>query len=296
LRYVTDNDDNPHYQNLTNYVKDSSYCIPNVLGERDDNGYCTTFIKIPKSREYGTLIVATLERAARWADGSESFDDAFADLGKDIGTSIGIRMEPFWTASQAAVTNKNYFGSDIVPMYMQDEAAPDQTTAQTSIISDAISERLYDMGVEVSPMVMDYIINQYGGFYGQMLTSVTAKDANGVLGVAENIVTDKFVADPLYQSGAVSRFYDAMDNAQYFARQSQREREKLGISTASADEQYYDALGDYQKKLAALRKEERAILAKYDDTPERKDMIDKIREQINEVANAGLALWAKRGK
>lgn len=296
LRYITGNDDNPHYQNLTNYVKDSSYCIPNVLGERDDNGYCTTFIKIPKSREYGALIVATLERAARWVDGSESFDDAFADLGKDIGTSIGIRMEPFWTASQAAVTNKNYFGSDIVPMYMQDEAAPDQTTAQTSVISDAISERLYEMGVEVSPLVMDYIINQYGGFYGQLLTSATAKDANGIVGVLANIVTDKFVADPLYQSGAVSRFYDAMDNAQYFARQSQREREALGIGTESVDEQYYDALGDYKKQLAALRKDERAILSQEDDTPERKAKIDKIREQMNEVANAGLDLWAKRGK
>ena len=26
------------------------------------------------------------------------------------------------------------------------------------------------------------------------------------------------------------------------------------------------------------------------------DKIDKIKEQMNEVANAGLALWAKRGK
>lgn len=298
LRYITGNDDNPHYQNLTNYVKDSSYCIPNVLGERDDNGYCTTFIKIPKSREYGALIVATLERAARWVDGSESFDDAFADLGKDIGTSIGIRMEPIWTAAQTITTKspKNYFGSDIVPLYMQDEAAPDQTTAQTSVISDAISERLYEMGVEVSPLVMDYIINQYGGFYGQLLTSATAKDANGIAGVAANIVTDKFVVDPLYQSGAVSRFYDAMDDAQHFARQSQREREALGIGVASTDEQYYDELGKYQKQMTTLRKNERTILSQEDDTPERKEKIDKIREQINEVANAGLALWAKRGR
>ena len=145
-------------------------------------------------------------------------------------------------------------------------------------------------------MVIDYVIGQYGGFYGQLLTSATAKDASGILSVAENIVTDKFVADPLYQSGAVSRFYDVMDEAQYYAFKSERERKRLGIGAESSDEQYYEELKKYQNKLAALRKEERAILAQEDDTPARKEKIDAIRERMNEVANAGLALWAKRGK
>lgn len=295
VRYLTGNDDNPHYENLTNYVKDTYYCIPNVLGERDDNGYCTTFIKIPKSREYGTLIVATAERAARLVDGEE---DAFDDLGTDIWNSVGVGIEPFWQAAQAITTNKNYYGGDIVPAYMKNsEVAPDQTNAQTSVVSDAISERLYDLSngkIKVSPMVLDYIINQYGGFYGQFLTSATAKDSAGIGRTAANIVSDKFVADPLYSSGVVGKFYDAIDEAQDLARDSEREREQFGISLKSKDELAYETFDDYTKQIAKLRKQERELLASEKDTPARKAQIDAIREEINRVAAEGIAAWNGR--
>ena len=143
-------------------------------------------------------------------------------------------------------------------------------------------------------MLIDYVINQYGGFYGQLLTSTTAKDSGGVGGVLANTVTDKFVADPLYQSGVVSRFYDTMDEAQHLARSSERNREKFGISATSKDEAGYEMLGDYKSQISKLRKQEREIMANELDTPERKAKIDAIREQINTVAAQGIAAWNGR--
>ena len=295
IRYLFDNNDNPHYENLTEYTKDNNYLIPNVLGKRDANGYPTTFIKLPKDRQMGVLLVSTVERFARWADGEDA-ESAFADLGENIIGSFKVDPEPFWSAVRSISTNKNFFNGDIVPMYMQGEAAPDQKNAQTSVISEAISERLYDMGVEVSPMMLDYLIEQYGGsFYGQVLTSATAEDSGGLGRTVGNVASSMFVADPLYSSGAVSRFYDKMDEAQALSRKAEREREQSGIgSFKTADEQGYETLQDYKKDIAALRKQEREILATERDTPARKRKIDDIRSQINDVANEGLAAWDRR--
>jgi hypothetical protein len=295
IRYLFDNDDNPHYENLTEYTKDNNYLIPNVLGKRDANGYPTTFIKLPKDRQMGVLLVSTVERFARWADGEDA-ESAFADLGENIIGSFKVDPEPFWAAVRSISTNKNFFNGDIVPMYMQDEAAPDQKNAQTSVISEAISERLYDMGIEVSPMMLDYLIEQYGGsFYGQVLTSATAEDSGGLGRTVGNVASSMFVADPLYSSGAVSRFYDKMDEAQALSRKAEREREQSGINSfKTADEQGYETLQDYKKDIAALRKQEREILATERDTPARKRKIDDIRQQINDVANEGLTAWERR--
>lgn len=294
LRYLLRHQENPHYQNLSEFVKDTNFLIPNVFGERDANGYCTTFIKLPNERGLGMALIATVERFARWAEG-ESAESAFADLGENILTNFAVEPNPFWAFLGTAKTNKNWYGGDIVPMYMQDEAAPDQTNAQTSVIADAISERLYEMGKEVSPMVIDYQIEQgLGNFYGKLLTASTAKDSNGILNAAGNITESMFVADPLYQSGVVSRFYDTMDEAQHLARSSQRNREKFGISATSKDEAGYENLDGYKKQIAKLRKQEREIMANELDTPERKAKIDAIREEINRVATDGIAAWNGR--
>lgn len=296
LRYAFDHDDNPHYQNLTNYVKDNNYLIPNALGRRDENGYCTTFIKLPKSREYGVLMAATFERCCRFADG-ESFEDAFADLVSDIGTNLNVSLSPFWSPISDAEANKNFFGSNIVPSYMQYDQAPEQKDAHTSVVSSAISERLYEMGVaEVSPMKIDYVINQLGGFYGGLLVDSTAADSGGFWRSMLNTVEGKFVADPLYSSGVVSRFYDALDDAGKAAYQADHDREygliKKDVKTV--DEKGKEALDKCSKEISALRKQEREILASEPDSERRKRKIDNIRIAINEVAARGLETWNGR--
>lgn len=288
------NEENPHYQNLTNYVKDSNFLIPNVFGERDSSGFCTTFIKVPKSREYGAAIVSLFERSARWADG-ESFGEAFADLPQTMLTNL-IPPNPLkdavWdTAINAIGKNKNYYGGDIVPQYMQNEEAYEQYTSQTSMTTRAISETLHGLGAEVSPMVLDYLITQYGGFYGDAFVSLTAEDSAGPGRFATNMLKNKFVADPLYSSGIVSKFYDAIDVAKDASSTAKKKREELGVSAKSADEKAYDGLKAASDTIADLRKQERKLLEEERDTPARKKKIDALRKEINEAAKSALEAW-----
>jgi hypothetical protein len=240
-------------------------------------------------------IIATTERFARFFDG-EPAESAFADLGENIIDNFAVQLNPFWQPATAAKTNKNWYGGDIVPRYMQEqEAAPDQTTAQNTWVADAISERLYEISEgksEVAPMHIDYMINQFGGsFFGRSTTAILAKDSTGALDAIGNVSKNMFVADPLYQSGVVNRFYDAETEAEYRARASRIQREELGIGTKSKDEIALARFQDYKDKMAELRREERKLLATELNTPERKAKIDKIKEQINQVAADGLAAW-----
>lgn len=291
LRYLLGNDENPHYENLPNYVKDANFLIPNILGERDEYGYCTTFIKLPKSREYGVLIAALFERSARYADGEDA-DSAFEGWDETVITGFlppsPLTENVFSPAVDALRNNKNYFGSDIVPAYMQNEPTLEQKTAQTSTIAIAISEALHGMGKDISPMIVEYLIEQYGGFLGQATMAMTTGDAGDIGTSASNIIRSKFVADPLYSSGVVSRFYDALNEAKTAAQTAKEEREKLGIDRKSKNELIYTVMNNAQKEITDLRKQERAIIEAEPDSKDRKKKIDAIRKQINEVASKGL--------
>ena len=289
LRYGLGNDENPHYQNLSNYVKDNNYLIPNVLGGRDDNGFPTTFIKLPKSREYGALLVALFERCCRFADG-EDFNTAFDEYTENVKTNFDLSLQGFWTPILDAIDNKNFYGSDIVPQYMLDDPVTEQKNAQTSLVSSAISERLHEMGVDISPMQLDYIATQFG-FYGSLLVSATAADAGDPATIIKNIWQDKFVADPLYSSGIVGRFYDSLDEAKAAASDA-ADTNKTKYPTV--DESAYSEMNDLNKQISELRKQERSILAEERDTPARKKKIDDIRRQINELAAMGVEVWAGR--
>lgn len=51
------NKDNPHWKDVKDGVRDGYYLIPNVLGP-NSGGYAETFIRVPKSREFGALLSA----------------------------------------------------------------------------------------------------------------------------------------------------------------------------------------------------------------------------------------------
>lgn len=294
LRYLGGLDDNPHYENLTSYVKDNNYIIPNVFGKRDELGYPTTFIKLPKSREYGVLIISLFERTASAFEGDE---DAFYGYSKDVAANFKL-FDPLGGDITAPVraftTNKNYYGADIVPQSMLDEPATEQKDAQTSVISTFMSERLSEMGVDVSPMHLDYIADQYGGFVSDFVLPATAADSSGIGGVLKNMASDKFIADPLYSSGVVSRFYDRFDEAKKAAGDAAEYRNTIGMAGLSRDENAYKMMDDAKKQISALRKQERELLASELDTPERKAKIDGIRSQINEIAAQGIKAWDER--
>lgn len=287
LLKLVGNEDNPHYQNLTDNVKDNYFLIPHVLGERDADGNCITFIKVPKSREYGVMMVALVERAfeaARTGDIDTAFDGWAETVLANFVPSNPIK-EHMFAPLNVFETNKNYYGGDVVPGHMQYEAPKDQYTAQTSMVARRMAEVLSSLGKDVSPMHIDYVINQLGGIYGQVLTAATAEDATGLGSVTLEMLEDKFVADPLYSSGIVSRFYDVCDEAKSSASDASVRRKENGDSVLTVQERQYKKLENYKQQISNLRKKERQLLAEEKDTKERKAKIDAIRAQINDIAS-----------
>jgi len=293
LLKVLGNEENEHYRNLSNYVKDAYFLIPNAFGERDENGYCTTFIKIPKSREYGVLLVGLAERILRAVDGET---DAFEGW-KDTALSGVLPNNPLTenifeplraTGVIGNATNQDYKGSYIIPQYMLDEPTSEQKDARTSQIGILASEALERLGYDISPMYVDYIIDSYGGDFGKILSDTTSENAGPLMASVGEAASNKFVADPLYQSGVVQRFYNALEDAKGAATKAKREREALGLRIKSDQEREYSRLEKAKAKIADLRKQERKVLAEEKDTKTRKNKIDEIRKKINEIAQGAI--------
>lgn len=275
-------EENPYYQDLDRRTKDLYYIIPNAM-DRDENGIPKSFIKIPKSREWGQLLAASAQRAARQVAGRD--DDAWkgylALLGDSVAPNNPIEDNLFATFYQLQ-NNEDYGGRTIVPESLLDLEPRYQYDANTSEIGKTIGDWL-----NVSPKQIDYLIKQSTGFIGDMLLPATTGKptdfAQGLQNIFLQPIERKFTADPLYQSGVVQDFYDDMDAAK-------REAATYDFVNNIEDDvktpldKKYSTYSQIAKEISDLRKQEKELLANEPNGPERQAKIDDIRMQINEKA------------
>lgn len=275
-------EENPYYQDLDRRTKDLYYLIPNAM-DRDENGIPKSFIKIPKSREWGQLLAASAQRAARQVAGRD--DDAWkgylALLGDSVAPNNPIEDNLFATFYQLQ-NNEDYGGRTIVPESLLDLDPRYQYDANTSEIGKTIGDWL-----NVSPKQIDYLIKQSTGFIGDMLLPATTGKptdfAQGLQNIFLQPIERKFTADPLYQSGVVQDFYDDMDAAKREAATYDFVNNiEDGIKTPL--DKKYSTYSQIAKEISDLRKQEKELLANEPNGPERQAKIDDIRMQINEKA------------
>ena len=290
---ATPNEENPHYKELTEYVKDNNYILPNIWN-KDENGYPKTFFKIPKSREYGAIFGGAYNRIAGALTGDkEAFDErSMREWWNNIKNNVApaspftdsfpIAMRDIW------VHNKDWAGNDIVPQSMQELSPKNQYDAGTSEISKAIAKML-----PISPMKIDETVRAFGGSaYGEGALKIATKSQNTPLQTVADIflspIKSKFNADPLYSSKSISKFYD--DKAVATTAADDRNAEELLASDIVTPEEkrvsYYNKVS---KEMADLMTEERRLLANMPNTPERKAKIDELRAQRIELARGAAA-------
>ena len=239
---------NPYYDELSNRTKDTYFCIPNMFGEKDGNGNPMTFIKIPKSRELGTIFGSLAERIARAVDGEEEAFKGYAgalatniapanplDSGM-IGPFVGLR------------SNKDFAGRTIVPQSMQDRSKHLQYDEKTSELTKYIAEYAAKVGIELSPKQMDYLVDSWTGVVGDFLLPATTKGANAL-----SPVTNRFVADPRYSNQTISDFYEKMDKAAQLAT-DKNFAEGLDSDTVTLEEKASNNYSKASKEIAALSK------------------------------------------
>ncbi|MBC8537306.1 LPD38 domain-containing protein [Feifania hominis] len=280
------NDDNPYYEDLDNRTKDLYYLIPNAF-DRDEDGYPKSFIKIPKSREYGILLVALFQRAARFAQG-EDFESAFEGWTDSVKTNIlppnpltDNAFEPLLSVMPGG-DNKDFAGRVIVPESMQDLEPRYQYDSTTSEIAKALGDWF-----NLSPKQIDYLIKSYTGVIGDTLLPATTGQQSGLGGVLKKVLVSpiekQFVADPLYQSGVTSRFYREMDELRTEAK-TKNFVEGIPGGYVTPEEKKLSVYTKAASRITELRKQEKELLGSMPDNAERKKKIDDIRREIIAIA------------
>lgn len=269
------NKDNPKYQELDNRTKDNYFLIPN--GD--------TFIKIPKSREYGVLFSDLFERVLRSKRGdNEAFKGFFKSgdglLGYAKGT-VATNFSPsnpfenniFSPALVGLKSNKDFANRDIVPRAMLEDNRSKylQYDEKTSEVTKWFAAEAKKKGLDLSPKQMDYLIRSYTGVIGQLGLPATTKatmTGNKIEKLLKPI-TSQFAADPLYSNQNITDFYDNYDKIKTLAADKNivenrnakdftvEERYK-GIFTKALSE-----ISDYNKRLREAEKKNDLKEVKY---------------------------------
>jgi hypothetical protein len=288
--------DNPHYQDLTERIKQNYFCIPNIFGEKDSEGNCMTFIKLPINREYGALLGSSLDVMYGLVDG-QTWEEATKGYKETLSTNFAPPSleDNVFSAFKDIKENKNYAGNKIVPASLEEADPKYQQDVKTSGLAKAIakgtnniSEKLgVDLGKTVtSPMKVDYLIDQYGGYIGSVAQGATGSNVDSVGTALEGGIVDpfkqRFSADARYSSGVVSDFYDAKDENTKALTNAKLEGKAW--SEAAAKNRVYNSVAE---SLSENTKKEKEILGNKNLTKKQKnERIKVLRQERNEIARS----------
>ena len=257
------NDDDEEYKNMQDYLKDNYY-----LFKTGDGNY----VRIPKGRAM-SVIGSAYRRGKDLASGEK---DAFKGFTKFASGQVAPNnpfenniIAPFF----AVKNNKSWSGSKIVSQSMEKRPAAEQYNEKTDKFSKWLGGK-----INVSPMKINYLIDQYTGGIGDVaLPMITPKATSKSSNPLVQPFVSKFTTDSVYQQKSVGNFYDAMDKA---------ETKKYSIKATKEDKVKYSYLYSQNQKMAELYKEQRAIQA--DENISKKEKYEQAREiqkEINKLAD-----------
>lgn len=274
------------WEELSDRTKDTYYCIP----LRDEH----KFLKIPKSRDWGQIIGNPIMRMLQGLDGREDpFENYF---------EVSIKPNFLWSNPLDAVLlstkydlakNEDFAGRAIVPSNYQKMAKGDQWNSDTSKYAKVIAD-IGNMFVEedvLSPMQIDYVINDYFGDFGSMfqrLFSIGGNDKQASAEeqakmVAEDLLGN-WVADNRYSSATVSDYYDMLDKvSQEVAAERVQNPNGYKDTPMYKLNSAFNAKGSASDQITELNAQVREL----PDGPEK----DEIKGQIVELARESLQMY-----
>ena len=284
IYHALDRDD--EWEELSDRTKDTYYCIP--LPDEHK------FLKIPKSRDWGQIIGNPIMRMLQGLDGREDpFENYF---------EVSIKPNFLWSNPLDAILlstqydlakNEDFAGRAIVPSNYQKMAKGDQWNSDTSKYAKVIAD-IGNMFVEedwLSPMQLDYIINDYFGDFGSMfqrLFSIGGNDKQASAEeqakmVAEDLLGN-WVADNRYSSATVSDYYDMLDKvSQEVAAERVQNPDGYKDTPMYKLNSAFNAKGSASDQITELNAQVREL----PDGPEK----DAIKGQIVELAREALQMY-----
>jgi len=263
-------DDDDDYEQLQDYVKDNYYVVAKL-----PNG---NFLRIPKGR-----MVATIQKVVSNAndfvkDGKINSDDVASTIWNDLKEDVSFGMDnlapnnpidnnilsPIIQVAQ----NKTWYGDDLVPQRLQDVPASEQADESTDKFSKWLGEKL-----NVSPIKINYLLDQYSGGIGDVLLPMGTPQAEN------NVIEDKFTTDPVMKSQYPSDFFSKTDELTV---------KNNSLKATDEDKLKYKYISSIQKDISELYKKKREIQSSEKTDEEKKKELKEIQKQINDFAKEGL--------
>ena len=180
--------------------------------------------------------------------------------------------------------NKTWYGEDLVPTRLQDLPAAEQYDESTDSISKWLGEKAGEIGIDISPVKVNYLLDQYSGVVGDtflpMFTPEAESGDNSKLGNMIAPLKDMFTTDATMKNQNVSDFYDTMDKLATNAKSSKATDEDIlkskYINSVSAE------LSELYKKKREIQNSSYSDAVKY-------EMVRDIQQQIVDLTKEGMS-------
>ena len=269
-------DDDEEYEELADYVKQDYY----VIGKYDDG----KFIRIPKGRTVA-VIQNAIEQVQNAATGDDEVDLAsFLKLAVNNLAPNNPLTNNIVAPIGQVMTNRTWYGEELVDYYMQQLPEMEQYDENTSTFSVELSKKINELtGAEISPVKIDYLLNQYSGGIGDVLLPMsTPKAEHGDDSTWGNITAplkDKFTTDSVLNSKRNAEYKEAKNAAHKAAKSVNATDEDILRS------QYFYAKSD---EMSALYDQKREIQNSDLSDAEKYEKAREIQEKINAIAEEAL--------
>lgn len=261
------NKDNPEYQELPQYVKDTYWILPS--GDH--------LIKIPKPFELGVLYGTSVERMLQWMDDKERGRKGIGFKG--YGERVADVLTPSWMPTAFIPIYEWYSNysfwrdKNIVPQAQQDLPDALQYGQNTSAVAKGIGSLF-----NVSPYKVDNTIRGYGGNLATLgLTAIDAATGETANRPAkrwyEMPEINKFTATPYQGSNSVQRVYDDFDAQNKLFNEAKITKQK----PEGFDVRQFGKLKEAREQLTNLSRASKAIMNNENISGEQK------REQLDRL-------------
>lgn len=203
------------YSILSDYEKNKYWHIK--VGDGSD----AQFIRIKRSQD--AVIQAADAIGTYFGEVLTGYEgNSFGDLmgcAKEIVSNLNVisSSSPIWQTFLDAANNTTWYGSDIEGYTDQQKPVTQRYDEDSTVITKGLSILLNGMGIEMSPLQLDYILEQYGssaGAIGLDLFSVATQgklSGEAITEILSDRIGSKFVIDPASSNGLTSNFYDGYE-------------------------------------------------------------------------------------
>ena len=272
-------DDDEDYEELSDYVKKNYY----VVAKYGDG----QFVRIPKGRTAAVIQNAMVETMDMVTGDDEKDLQYFLDKVWGMVSFGAENLAPnnpidnnILAPIIGVANNETWYGEDLVPTRLQDLPAAEQYDESTDAISKWIGETAGDLGIDISPYKVNYLLDQYSGGVGDIFLPMLTPDSDG--GGILAPFKDKFTTDSTMKNQNVSNFYNTVD-----------ELTKNAKSSKATDEDVlkYKYMNSINAELSELYKQKREIQNSDLSDAKKYDAVRNIQKKINSLASESLETY-----